>query len=414
MSLAFEQGLISKLTNLDSLQAIWDLGLREEVFEDPMHRATFKIAIDYWHTNGMKLAPTEAVLLHEFSSLNLAPVEESTRWLVEQLQKRFSANQTQQILLEAGERAVSDPQAALDIMFRRSWTASQVTNARGNRMDLATNVEERRARYVQREQNLRTGVLLGLPEVDEKTRGLLPGELGLVAAYSKVGKSWTLCQAAVNAIRTGIKPLFVTLEMSPEEMEVRIDAVFSGVSYNRLNAGRLHLDESDRLRAAQEEMAALGSFYLERPERGERTITHLANRARQLGCGLLLIDQLSFLESPGRYQSVGEQHSAIVFETKNEITRDEAGQIPCLMAVQLNRDSVKANKPPQLHNMANTSDLERTADMIFALHRGEEERVNNAMKFAILGNRRGDIGSWLLQWQLDERTQFSVLRPDDD
>ena len=251
---------------------------------------------------------------------------------------------------------------------------------------------------------------LGIPALDQHTNGLLPGELAAVGAFSKVGKTVFLIHAATQARRQGFTPVVFTLEMSIPEIEDRIDAFYSQVSYNRLTHGELTMQEMQTLRAAQSEMSTLGPLYVEKPERGERTVRNLTNRARQLGADYMIIDQLSFLDPEnGYHRDLTSKHSEIIFDLKAEISREAAGAIPCLLAVQLNRASLQQDNGIGLQNFANTSSIEQTVDIALGLSRTREERANRVMRLDILGARRSDIRSWLLRWELTNSSRIDVL-----
>ena len=342
MSILLEQKILAQMSNAQEVSRIWEMGLRSEVFEEPLNQAVFNFIIDYWQTNEMRLAPTRDVLVYEFPGVHIAEeVEESTIWLVEALQRRFATNKLQSILRSAAVTSAEDPMGTLRKLWGEAYSASETVAPRFDRVNMADTVEDRRQRYGLREENRGVGMTLGIPALDEHTNGLLPGELAAVGAFSKVGKTVFLIHAATQARRQGFTPVVFTLEMSIPEIEDRIDAFYSQVSYNRLTHGELTMQEMQTLRAAQSEMSTLGPLYVEKPERGERTVRNLTNRARQLGADYMIIDQLSFLDPEnGYHRDLTSKHSEIIFDLKAEISREAAGAIPCLLAVQLNRASL--------------------------------------------------------------------------
>jgi len=403
-----ERLLIGHLTDVTALAEIFELGLRPEVFEDRLHESAFRFALQYWFDSGMQRAPTTLVLQREFPGLAVEPdPQESVGWLVGDLQRRFVSNRLQQMLYDAGEKSLDDPVGALKKLYGTAYAAAEVITPRQTRSDMAASITDRRRRYTERGANPDgLGLPYGIAELDQHTGGLMPGELGVLGAFSKTGKSFFLCHTLVALRRAGYTPILFTLEMSISEMEERIDAFHSGVSYNRLLHATLSVEERDRLHAAQEEFAALGPALVESPEEGERTVAHLVNRARQAGADYVLIDQLSFMETVGKTRTVKEHHAEIMHTLKNEIRRP-GRELPCLMAVQLNRDSV--DQGAQLRNFADAAEVERYCDIALGLQRNEEERLNHVMRCHILGSRRSDNKSWLLNWELLSASRIAVL-----
>lgn len=403
-----ERLLVGHLVNTASVAQTFELGLRPEVFEDRLCESAFRFAQKYWFDSGMERAPTALVLQHEFPGLRVEPdPQESVSWLIAELQKRYASNRLQQMLYSAGEKSLDDPVAALKGLYTRAYEAAEVIAPRQTRVDMAVTIADRRQRYTERKAHPDgLGLPYGIPELDQHTGGLMPGELAVLGAFSKTGKSFFLCHTLVGLRRAGYTPILFTLEMSIAEMEERIDALHSGVSYNRLVHATLSEDERERLFAAQEELAASGPVLVESPDEGERTVAHLINRARQAGADYVLIDQLSFMESVGNTRTPKEHHAEIMHTLKNELRRP-GKEIPCLMAVQLNRESVNAGA--QLRSFADASEVERYCDIALGLERNEEERLNHVMRCHILGSRRSDNRSWLLNWELLSASRIGVL-----
>lgn len=405
-----ERLIVGHFTDSDALAEMSELGLRPEVFVETRIGAAYAFALKYWHESGMQHAPTKMVLEREFDRLQVPPTPTvSVAWLVGDLQRNFIANRLQDMIYAAGEKSQDKPLEALKELYAQAYNAAEVVTPRQTRVDMTATVAARRQRYEERGNRPDgLGLPYGIPELDQHTGGLMPGELAVIGAFSKTGKSFFLCNTLVHLRRAGYTPILFTLEMSIAEMEERIDALYSGVSYNRLVHATLTGDEQRKLFEAQEQMTESGPVLVESPEEGERTVAHLINRARQAGADYVLIDQLSFMEATGRVRSPKEHHAEIMHSLKNELRRP-GRELPCLMAVQLNRDSV--NGGAQLRSFANASEVERYCDIALGLERNEEERLNHVMRCHILGSRRSDNRSWLLNWELLSSSLIRVLNP---
>lgn len=426
-----EHKLLAKMLDPREIQRIHDLGLREPAFEDLTCRAAFGWMVEYWETNSMILAPTDVVMKYEFPALELPEeVDEATEWIVSALQQRHITNRVQAAMFDAAKDLNIDPEATTSALWQTLYDISESVVPRTSRSDMS-NVEERDRRYLARADAIVGGVPYGLqrgngtpdsvPTLDDQTHGQLPGELAVVAAFTKVGKSFMLCKSIAEAHMAGLRPVMFTLEMSIKEMEDRIDAFYSGVSYAQLTEGSMMPSDLDRLREARAQLAEIGPLHIERPHRGERTVKHMVNRARQLGSDYLLIDQLSFIDAaPNRSygndnSGMRMKHGDITFELKDEIARESAGALPCMLAVQLNRDAMRGGDGRgALHNLANSSFIEQTADIVLGLWRNDDMRNSNLMGMDILGSRRCDKMSWLLNWRLHDRTQVSIQREYED
>ena len=416
--MSIEVRLLSKMTDTKVLARVYELGLHRTVFEEPIHGNAFDWMVDYWLKSNMTVAPTYVAMEMKFPSIALLPVvDESAEFLVDQLKDRHVRNLMQEMVREAVKASDENPQAALQALWQTAYDATETIAPRYSRVDMSQTVEARRQRYAHRHDRTdAVGMSLGLPMVDAHTRGVLPGELCAVAAFTKIGKTFFLLNAGLSARKAGYVPLIMTLEQPITEIEDRIDAIYSGASYQRLQEGVLGIpDESNNLVTSREELAEMGPLLIERPARGERTVKYMVNRARQVGADYLLIDQLSFMDSEHEYRGdrgLTAKHGELIATLKDEISRDSAGPIPCFLAVQFNRDSQSTTSGGrgELKNFAHSSMIEQTVDLALGLWRTAEMRANNAMMVDIMGARRCDLKSWALSWHLSERTEFTVQR----
>jgi len=101
----------------------------------------------------------------------------------------------------------------------------------------------------------RGGGLLGLsspwPTVDSASLGLQPGELTVVFAKRKIGKSWIVIVWAVHMWRKDLQPgdniLFVTMEMTELQIMRRMACVDLKLPWNDLREGKLDMHQKKAL-----------------------------------------------------------------------------------------------------------------------------------------------------------------------
>lgn len=415
--MTLERRLLATLLDPANIERVHDMGLSPAVFEEPLAALVYEFAVQYWLDTQMTGAPTPLAIHTQMQArfpgftLEIPPDLEDAGWLAQALMKRFATNNVQRMVQASAVTCHEDPIGTLRALMSDAYDASETILPRHSRSDMSLNVEDRRRRYSLREQGIGTGVGLGLSEIDAVTMGILPGELCALGAFSKVGKTMMLAFAAARAREAGYNPIIFSLEMPIEEIEDRMDAMFARVSYNRLSRRKLEVPELQTLHAAQSAAASLGPMRIENPDEGERSVAHLTARARHTGSNFLLIDQLSFMEETRSYQSEKQRQASILKQLKNEIGRHSRGQLPCLLAVQLRRESLDRKEGPELRDFADAAEVERTCDLLLALSRNKEQRMNHQMRFDILGSRRSDIGSWMLRWDLVNTTEIKVLNP---
>lgn len=410
-----ERKLLSKMTSLEEIRRVYDMGLREEVFEDPYHRLMFTFMMDYWQKAQMQQAPTWIVMEAEYPSIPLEDnVEETTAWCVEWLQKRFKKNRIQDIVRRAAQNMDDDPDEVLRQMWQEAYDAKQIVAPRNLISDMSTNTQARRERYnIDKDNPNLLGVTFGLAELDEHTRGLRPGELAAVAARTKVGKSWLLANAFVSCHKIGLRPLLYTLEMDIPEMEDRIDCLYSGISYSKFQKRELSMDEMLDMEKARAEMEKAGLAPLARPERGDRTVRMMTTQARQMGADLVLVDQLSWIDADQHYtgdKATTMKHSDLIQDLKQDISSASSGKLATFIAIQHNRRTMDRDNSGRgaLENLANSDMISQTIDIGLGLWRNQDMRNSNLMGMDIMGTRRADAKSWLLNWHLNSRTEIRI------
>jgi replicative DNA helicase len=402
-----ERKLLAKCLDPVAVKEAYDIGVRAELFEDPLYESIWAFTVQYWQNTGRESAPTEWALAQEFSGYVVNPADEDTEYLADRLLDRHISNTVQDLARMAAAGSVKtetiDPRQTLKEVYTRAYAAMESTSSRLTRTTMADGVEDRWDSYTKGMDDIRNlGATYGLNLLDVYTGGILPGELAVLAAFAKTGKTMFLLNAAVQALRQGYRPIVFTLELSLKDTLKRLDAMYSGVSYNRLTNKTVTDEDKAILRPALDELKGeLGkSLMVERPE--ERTVVYLCSRAREANADYLIIDQLSKLDpGPGKFFNKKERYAAILDQLKADIGRP-GKELPCLMAVQLRR----GDDEPTEESFADAAEIERDCDIALALHRNQDMRNNGAMACDILLSRRTDLAKFTLEWELSTATRI--------
>ena len=414
MSNDLEHQLITILVeDVDEIANALKSGVRSQVFEDSPCRAVFDLIVGYWQANGT--APTRYVVDTELPGFPWAEdVDVAPSWLAEQLRKRYAVNQGQALIMEAVPGLAEDPYGALRTLYNGAYAVTETITPGRVRSDMS-DVASRRERYITRtERTGGVGLPLGIPQLDEHTGGTMPGELVVVGGHPAGGKSFFLVNAAVALRRAGFTPILFTLEMSIAEMEDRVDALWSGVSYNRLSRSKLTDEELLRYRDGQDQLAEMGGIHIESPEIGDRTAGALITRARQVRADMALIDQLSHMEAGHSTKDLKEHHGSIMKQLSIEISR-HGQEIACVLAAQLRRpDNNQRGGGPdaatiEMHHFANAAEIEREVDLAIGLACTGEERRQGTKRLHILKGRRFNTKSWILNWALQDESRIEVM-----
>ena len=417
MSRLGEKTLIQHLTDRESLETIAREGLDIAVIPtEDLHRV-YRFAVDYFHHSGRTKAPSVGVMLAEYGDLlsdhdidlNEDP-EDAIEWAIDDLKgsyvhketqafnKRFAAAMSE---AETGERVAVAAEHASELV--RLALALESHEAKVDaREGMAEAMLRYEARAADREQVY--GIRFGMPLIDNYTRGIHDGELAVVAAGPKTGKSFLLNKIGLHEWQADRTCVLYTLENSVEMTLDRIACLATNVDARAWQHGECSEEEIAHVRRWIEEVEASGTpLHIIQPEPGQRTVEAMVRQAQVLDADSILIDQLTFIEPPDERAPRHLQIRDILHTLKTMISTGR-GRMPALIAHQVNREGVKAAEKAgrlEMYHMAEGSEVERTADWGFGLFRSEAQRAAGRALFQTLASRREDNAHFDLTWQID-------------
>ena len=290
-----------------------------------------------------------------------------------------------------------------------------------------------------------SGISTGLMDLDKQLGGLHPSDLLILAGRPSMGKTALATNIAFNVAKAyawepqpdgsrktvnGGIVAFFSLEMSAEQLSMRILADASGVSSDRLRKGEIDASEFGRVRDAAIEIQE-APLYIDAT--GGLSISKLAARARRLkrqhGLDLVVVDYLQLVtagegtRSEGRVQEVSQITMGLKSLAK------ELG-VPVIALSQLSRQvEQREDKRPQLSDLRESGSIEQDADAVMFVYREsyylsrteprtgtpehlswqeELDQINNLAEVIIGKQRHGPIGTVKLHFNAD-LTKFGNL-----
>jgi replicative DNA helicase len=294
------------------------------------------------------------------------------------------------------------------------------------------------------------GTSTGLIDLDSKLGGLHPSDLLIIAGRPSMGKTALATNIAFHVARnyayeigpdggkktsSGGVVAFFSLEMSAEQLAMRLLAEVSGVSSDRLRKGEIDQNEFARVRDAALEIE---SAPLHIDATGGLSIAKLTARARRLkrtaGLDLIVVDYLQLVtgsdlnRNDNRVQEVSQITQGLKALAK-ELS------VPVIALSQLSRQvENREDKRPQLADLRESGSIEQDADCVmfvyresYYLSRSEPDAKDQAKHFewqermdqvrglaeVIIGKQRhGPIGAVRLSFN-DDLTKFGNLARSD-
>jgi hypothetical protein len=415
--------LLQHLIDPDSLKVLAAANVTDDMIPLEAVRPIVHWALDYYQTSGLVAAPSLEALRstpvdqttfgHILDDFEVPMAEEPTdtiEWAIEDLQADWvyaEAQRFQRQFATDMAKVVGSQRVEVVASYASELVAMAMTlEDRSTHVDVREGLGARLLAYEERAAlgGDIIGARLGLDRIDHHVGGIQPGELAVVAAGPKTGKSFALVWAALAEHRAGRTAVLYTLENSVAMTLDRIACLATGVDGARWQRGASSPDEVAAVRAWIEEMASSPApLWVMQPDLGKRSFESMVIEARLRGADTVLIDQLTFVELTADGRKPRTERIGEGLHTLKGMLSTGHHRMPCLLAHQVNREGVKAankNGWLEMHHMAESAEVERTADMVFALYQSADERAVQQVKFQMLAARRVDLRNWQLNWQL--------------
>jgi replicative DNA helicase len=261
-----------------------------------------------------------------------------------------------------------------------------------------------------------TGIATGYQDLDELTSGLHPGDLIIVAGRPSMGKtSFAMNIAEYVAMKTA-KPIAVfSMEMPGEQIAMRLLSSMGRINQQKLRSGRLEDADWPRLTSAVSMLSEAPLYIDDTPALSP---TELRARSRRLmrehkGLGLIVVDYLQLMQSPGSRENRATEISEISRSLK--ALAKELG-VPMIALSQLNRSlEQRPNKRPVMSDLRESGAIEQDADLIAFVYRdevyNEDSPDKGTAEIIIAKQRNGPIGTVRLTFH-GQYTRFENYHPD--
>lgn len=218
------------------------------------------------------------------------------------------------------------------------------------------------------------GTPTGFRDLDGVTGGLQTGELTILAARPRLGKSIFALNVADHVSRHSGPVLFVSLEMRDRELNQRLVLSNTNIRHHRLKEHKLTDDERVQLtQYVGDVYQQQQPFYLsDKPDRSLMDIRLMAEyvKHQENALALIVVDYLQLMRASDRYRG----------DRRNEVSEISRGlknvaaemEVPVLGLAQLNRNvEGRAEKEHYLSDLGESGSLEQDANNIYFLHREE-------------------------------------------
>lgn len=319
---------------------------------------------------------------------------------------------------EIAESAYSQPDDVTDTVDRAEARIFEIAEKRVAEsmvrvFDSVSETIEQLSNMYEGPEGAVTGSPTGYTDLDELLLGFQNSTLLIVAARPGMGKtSFALGAAANVAIVTKRPVIFFSMEMGTVELTKRLLASEARVEARKLQTGRLNDADWTRLNTA---MSHLGESPLYIDDNPHCTVMEMRAKARRIKArhgdlGLIVVDYLQLMSTPGRPES--RQVEVADLSRGLKILAREL-DCPVVALAQLNRQlEYRQDKRPMLADLRESGSIEQDADVVMFIYRDEsyntETDQRGTAEIIVAKHRNGPTGNVRLAF-LDHFTKFSNM-----
>jgi len=259
-------------------------------------------------------------------------------------------------------------------------------------------------------ENAFPGISTGLKDLDRKINGLNKSDLILIAARPGMGKTSIALNIALHAAKHTDKAIvFFSLEMSREQLGMRLISNESFVDNQKLVTGKLSDDEWNRIGIAS---SALSQTDIRVDDNPSLSVAEMNAKCRRIdNLGLVVIDYLQLMTSAGNGRQSENRVNVVSDISRALKIMAKELNVPVICLSQLSRaNESRADKRPILSDLRESGAIEQDADEVLFLYRddyyNENSEEKNVAECIVAKNRHGETGTVELQW-LPQYTTFA-------
>lgn len=378
-----EAKLLSAAIEVRDLSPLFERNIQDSWFTDEEDKQVWTYLRTHFSKYGE--CPSAEVVLQNFPTYQLFPLTDSLDFLLDDLvDKRRKLSITGTVREAAELIQARDHEAALLALQSGVLSLDQEGLSQTSDVNLVQNTDTRWEDYQFRKNNPGLiGIATGFPTIDAVTNGLQNGQLIVVVATPKTGKSTLALQIAGNVHAQGLAPMFQSFEMTNREQQNRYDAMRSKVSHNRLIAGTLTEEEEVRYKFTLETMRGEPTdFWLVDSAHG-LTVSSIHSKVQTLQPDVVFIDGVYLMMD----EQTGESNTPQALTNITRSLKRLAQRVnkPVVITTQALNWKTKKGKV-STDSIGYSSSFLQDADVVFGLER-EDELVDDTRILKVMAAR---------------------------
>lgn len=396
-----ELRLLSKVLDNRELTTLFNRGVKDSWFVDPDTRRVWIFVRE--HFSKYAECPSLDVIAQNFPLWKQHPSDDSLEYLIDTVVASRRAATVLKMMESAATvlENLKDHEEALRIFQAGIVTLEEDGLSKTVDVNLIDEPTKRWDEYEFRKNNPGLlGVGTGFPSIDAVTGGLQPGQLIVVVAPPKTGKSTLALQIAQNVHLQDKSVMFQSFEMSNHEQQTRYDAMRARISHTRLINGVLDAEEETRYKSKLRSMEQMRKPFWLVDSAGGATVSGIASKIQVHHPDVVFIDGVYLMID----EQTGEANTpqAITNITRSLKRLAQQYKVPIVITTQVLNWKMRKGQVTA-DSIGYSSSFHQDADVIFGLQR-EDENVDDTRVLKVLESRNSGRIEISLIWDWNTGT----------
>lgn len=246
--------------------------------------------------------------------------------------------------------------------------------------ETATNMEDSFTDFLTRMSNPKSHIKTGYSKLDNYTY-IDKGDFVILAGEQSSGKTAFSISLAIRMARQGYKCVYFSLETSTEKIFDRLITNFCTLDFSHLKQQKMSDDELTRVAEAYTELSKLPIQII---NAAGKTVEWIKAESIRLQADIIFIDYLGLIQARGR-----SRYEMITQTSLDLHTMAQTTGITIICLSQLKRPESGSNRPPGMHDLRESGQIEADADLIILLF---NDRDAEEYWVIIAKNKEGMVG----------------------
>lgn len=261
-----------------------------------------------------------------------------------------------------------------------------------------------------------SGVETGFSSIDKVTHGWHNSDMIIIGGRPAMGKTALVVSFAENMAKLGKKVLMCSLEMSKEQLCMRLMSMNSGINHEDLISGNMTIEKWNLLEDAITKFKDMGIYIDDESGINEISFKNKVKRyKKEHNIDIVIVDYLQLMNSS---KDFGSKTNNVGHVSTSIKTIAKEFNVPIIVLSQLSREAAKrqgGDMKPTLTDLRDSGNIEQDADVVGFIHRPQYygipitedgEPTEGLGQFLIEKNRHGRCEIVNLKWE-PERVRFT-------